>query len=265
VRGRILKDTNSGPGIVTIEGVQHPFTLANVWKSDIAPTSNMVVEVEMHDGVIASMTAVPDSQLAKEQANVAVDYAKKTGLAFASAAVNKFGFPFIAAMALIAISCLYLDVMTVQLTETYSVQMSFWQVMKLLNGGTKIASYVQPSTAGVYGVIFWAALALPFLPYVWKNPKGELGAAAPLLLIMLTVFLIYIGIRDHAMATASAAREVSTLFGGSRNLGVDADIQARITESLINAIHARSGFYVALISSGYLAFKGVINYLAKKA
>ena len=43
-RGRILRDTNAGPGIVSLDGKQFSFTLETLWMSDIPPRPGMVVE-----------------------------------------------------------------------------------------------------------------------------------------------------------------------------------------------------------------------------
>lgn len=43
-RGRILRDTDAGPGVVTIDGKQHSFT-QNMWTADIPPRAGMTVTV----------------------------------------------------------------------------------------------------------------------------------------------------------------------------------------------------------------------------
>ena len=44
-RGRILRDTNSGPGLLAVNGKQYTFTLEDMWQSEVPPRPGMVVEV----------------------------------------------------------------------------------------------------------------------------------------------------------------------------------------------------------------------------
>ena len=42
-RGRILRDTSTGDGLVYVDGKQYPFGLGNIWKSEIPPKINAVI------------------------------------------------------------------------------------------------------------------------------------------------------------------------------------------------------------------------------
>ena len=48
-RGRILRDTTTGEGLVFVDGNQHAFRLEGMWKSEYAPKVNMTVDVEFDD------------------------------------------------------------------------------------------------------------------------------------------------------------------------------------------------------------------------
>jgi hypothetical protein len=79
-RGKILRDPHVGPGLLMLEGQQHQFFLEGVWKSDVPPKTGLVVEVELDSlGKVVAITAVPESQIAKEQAELALAAAKKKG------------------------------------------------------------------------------------------------------------------------------------------------------------------------------------------
>jgi len=74
-RGRILRDPLSGPGLLMVEGQQYPFSLEGIWRSEAPPTTGMVVDVEFDaSSQITAVSAVAESQLAKEQAEVALKY-----------------------------------------------------------------------------------------------------------------------------------------------------------------------------------------------
>ena len=84
-RGKVLRDTSAGPGLLMVEGQQYPFALEGVWKSEVAPRSGLVVVVEFDQGgQIVAIIAVPESQLAKEQAEAVMTVAKEKGAALAS-------------------------------------------------------------------------------------------------------------------------------------------------------------------------------------
>ena len=68
-RGKVLRDTTLGPGLLMVEGQQYRFSLEHVWKSEVPPKPGMAVDVEVDTkGVVHSINVVPGSQLAQEQA-----------------------------------------------------------------------------------------------------------------------------------------------------------------------------------------------------
>src|SRR5689334_18345042 len=93
-RGKVLRDAHTGPGLLMVEGQQYPFVLEGVWRSEVPAKPGLVVEVEFDpQGNIAGITAVPESQLAKEQAEAALAVARQRGSQLGSAMVAKFGAP----------------------------------------------------------------------------------------------------------------------------------------------------------------------------
>ncbi len=68
-RGKVLRDPYRGPGLLMVEGQQYPFLLESVWKSDGPPKPGLPVDIEFgQSGQILAITVVPESQLAKEEA-----------------------------------------------------------------------------------------------------------------------------------------------------------------------------------------------------
>ena len=67
-RGRILRDTNAGPGVLTINGKQHSFTLDEMWTSDVPPRTGMVVDVMCDEqGTPLTLNAVPEPDSVRGQ------------------------------------------------------------------------------------------------------------------------------------------------------------------------------------------------------
>jgi hypothetical protein len=48
-KGRVLRDTSAGEGLVFVEGNQYPFRLEGMWRSEYAPKTNMAVDVDFDD------------------------------------------------------------------------------------------------------------------------------------------------------------------------------------------------------------------------
>src|SRR6266700_5569298 len=77
-RGKVLRDPLAGPGLLMVEGQQYPFVLDGIWRSAVPASAGLAVDVDFDSqGSIRGITAVPDSQLAKEQAEVALTAAKE--------------------------------------------------------------------------------------------------------------------------------------------------------------------------------------------
>ena len=97
-RGRIQRDTSVGDGVLAVEGVQYAFKLERMWRSEMPPRIGMLVEVTFDaQGAPESIVAVPDSQIAKEQAEQALASAKQHGTAFAGTVKSRFAIPVLVA------------------------------------------------------------------------------------------------------------------------------------------------------------------------
>jgi len=58
-RGKVLRDATTGTGLLILEGQQYPFSLNDLWKSDMPPKAGMVVEAEFNrDGKIVAIRTV---------------------------------------------------------------------------------------------------------------------------------------------------------------------------------------------------------------
>ncbi len=72
-RGRILRDTNIGAGLLTVDGTQYTFSLEGMWKSDVPPRIGMPVDVNFDQaGVPETVYAVSDAQVARDHTETAL-------------------------------------------------------------------------------------------------------------------------------------------------------------------------------------------------
>jgi hypothetical protein len=253
-RGTILRDANAGPGLVTVDGQQHQFNLEGVWKSAVPPKPNMQVDVDFGpDGTISSLTAVSESQIAKEQAEVVMAAARDKSKAVATAAVAKFGLPTLIATGLLIVGWFVLNTAVIQ-SPVGNLNYSFWQVLGYVNAGGAMQAIMQGGgaspSAGIYGLLAILALAGPFVHYFWKDKRAVLGGLLPLL-FMLVIWLM--------------ARNEITNVGGVDTTGVPADVLKQMRDQALAAVSLGLGAYLSLLVGLYFAAISLKSFLVSGA
>lgn len=263
-RGKVLRDTNSGPGLLTINETQYPFSLEGVWKSETAPKPNMAVDVELDDaGSIVAIRAVNESQLAKEQADKALGAAKDQGAKLAAGLVASFGVPKLVAASLLIVGWFFLNTVSINVMSSTKVGLTFWQILSVLNSpeGALAALGGGGGSAGIYGVLAIVALLGPFVHFFWKDARANLCGVLPLLLMLFVCIMVYVGITD----SVKQAQGVASAFGGLQAQKYSANIAAEMTKEAMRAISIGLGAYLSIGVSLYFAGNGVFKYLAAKA
>jgi len=65
-RGKILRDTTTGPGLLILEGQQFSFSVPGTWRSKQPPAPGMSVEVEFGSaGEILAIQPISEIQIAR--------------------------------------------------------------------------------------------------------------------------------------------------------------------------------------------------------
>ncbi len=251
-RGKVLRDPHAGPGLLMVEGQQYPFSLEGVWKSEVPPKPGLVVDVAFDAaGAITSIAAVPESQLAKEQAEAALAVAKEKGGKIFGEVVAKTGMPNLIAGLLLVIGWFFLTTVSVQIPFLGKLEYTFWQVLGLLNTSNLMDAMDQnrhPS-AGFYGFLAIVALAGPFVQYFWKDKRAVLGGVAPLL------FMVIVWI----MARSS----IHSAFSGG---GADAEnIGQQMQDEAMKAVSMGLGVYLSVLVSLYFSGISIKKFLAARA
>ncbi len=249
-RGKILRDPTHGPGLVVVDGQQYTFALEGNWKSSSLPQPGVVVDVEFGpDGAISSVSAVAESQLAKEQAEQALSAAKEKGAAFASSAVAQFGLPTLIATGLVFIGWFFLATVSYNTGFAGKIEFTFWHVLALLNSSNlmdTIQSAQGNGSAGFYGFLAVVALVGPFLSAVWKDKRAALGGLLPVLFMFLVAILV-----KHSLSSATAA--------------MPSEFASEMSKEISKQISVGMGAYLSLLASLYLGFMSVKKFLAAKA
>jgi hypothetical protein len=252
-RGKILRDANLGPGLLIVEGQQHQFALEGVWKSPVPAKPGLVVDVEFDAvGKVSGITAVPDSQLAKEQAEVALAAAKAQGGKIFGQIVAKVGMPNLVAGLVLLISWFWLTAASINIPFGGKFEFTFWQVLGFLNANNILDVMERnghPST-GMYGLFAVVCLAGPFVQYFWKDKRAALGGLLPLL------FMIIVGLMVRSSINSAMGPAAS---------GSYAEMQQQAQDEMMKAISIGMGIYLSVLASLYFAGVGLKNYLAGKA
>lgn len=239
-RGKVLRDPHVGPGLLMLEGQQHQFVLEGVWRSDVPPKPGMVVDVDLDSlGEVVGITAVPESQIAKEQAELALAAAKKKSAALASSVVARFGVSQLGAAGLLILSWFSLTAISVQSPFLGKFDFSFWQLLGFLNADSLVHSLEQHAdpSAGIYGFLALLALAGPFVRYFWNDKRAVLGGLLPL------VFMVGVGILMRANIQSSFGPPLNVRYG----------MQRQLQEEITKAISLGFGAYTSIAVSFYFA------------
>ncbi len=263
-RGKILRDTNTGPGLLSSDGTQHPFSLETHWKSDLPPKVGMVVDVTLDGaGSLAAVMPVAESQLAREQAELAMQAAKARGGALAASLRARFGLATLFAMTVLLLGWFVLNSITVQLSSHYSTGMSFWKLLGVLNApdGLIDAFNGGSSGSGIYGFMCVVALVAPLAPQVWNDRRAHLGGVLPLAFMLFVALMIYLGINDGLKQAQGAAG----FLGGAQAARMAESLGSMMLQNALRAISIGAGVYLSLLASLFLAGRGAMKFLAAKA
>lgn len=252
-RGTIMRDPSAGPGLVMVQGQQFQFALEGIWRTETLPRAGLVVDVDFDPaGQVSGITPVPDGKLAKEQAEVALEFAREKGAALASGLVARFGVPRLIAAAALVLGWFLLSSVSIDAGFVGQMKFTFWQVLGLVNVSSPLEAIGRgggPST-GLYGPVALVCLAGPFLTYFWKDARAHLGGLLPLAL-MLIVALIVAGKLSSALGVPADA--------------MYADMQRQARAEAMKAISIGAGAYLSMLASLYFAATGLKGYLVRRA
>ncbi|WP_263376049.1 hypothetical protein [Granulicella aggregans] len=251
-RGRVLRDTNIGPGLLTVEGKQYSFLLEGMWRSEVSPRPGMTVDVNFDsDGAPAEVFAVSESQIAKEQAQRAFSGALRHGEALGGAVTGAIGASVagglkrrlgpltIAAEVILLLAFFVLP--DLRVGGFVSRALSGWDAIGL---GPQTQMTNDRGFLSLLAIVcLLAPLAIPFLKQTWARWLN----AAPVAFLLVACIVV-----DSQMhSAASAAGNMGEELGGAA--GREMAGQFGLTYSLA------VGAYLALICAIYLltrAFKG---------
>lgn len=263
-RGKIMRDTNAGPGIVFVNGEQKTFTLETHWKSSSPPKVGSIVDIELDEqGNAATVTLVDEAAIAKEQAQKALNFASKNSKQYLGILVARVGAPTLIAVGLLAVAWLYFAAITIQISGTYRESISFYDVLKLVNTGGSLEGIgsLKYSGAGFFGFLMYMVILAPVASHFHSNKYLQLGYCAPLLFWVGIGLTVYFSIRSKV----SAAQGMAAGFFGQKASEMADQMVAQMISMTLKAISMGLGFYISAVVVTYLAAIGVKKYLVSTA
>jgi hypothetical protein len=151
------------------------------------------VELELgQDGTVCSLAAVPESQLAREHAERALNVAREKGSALAASAVAQIGMPTLVAMGVLVLGWFFLNALTYDAGVIGRLDFTFWQILGFLNssdGFDRLLSVRDGNNPGIYGLMGWMALAGPFVGAFRDGKRAALGGLLPIAFMLLVAVL----------------------------------------------------------------------------
>ncbi len=185
-RGKVLRGTGSGPGLLTVSARQYTFVLEGMWQSEEPPQPGMTVDVDFDaDGAPIAIRAISDNQLAKEQAAASLADAREKGGRLATSIVDRFGKSSLIAEGLLILGWFYLPLLTVRAPFGGEVQSrTLWQILGIVSASDPMVAISGAGdgggSSGLYGILGIIALAGPFISFFWKDRRAVLGNLLPL-------------------------------------------------------------------------------------
>jgi hypothetical protein len=261
LRGTIVKTPDSSPGLLVVEGQQKNFTLERVWKSPVAPSLNMAVDVELDAvGSITGLTAVDPQRAAREKLERIGGAAQMRGKEAAvmaqqgvGALVARMGKVALAATVVLWIAWFFMPFLTVgQIVGARAI--TFWDFLAL-----ELTNEVAPlqlvlRSHGLLSILGLAALAAPFAAPFVRRPRAKFLYAMPLAYLILVAVAVLWNC-NHAIGEAAdiAKRSVTFVPGNpqwnemqARNMQGVAD---RLQQSLLNSVSIGYGAFALVIAS----------------
>ncbi len=254
-RGKILRDTNGGPGLLTVEGKQLVFTLENMWTSDIPPRAGMTVEVFFgSDGLPVTVRAIPESQIAREQAEETLAGVKKRGQELTRETFRRFGVGTVVGVLGLLAGWFLLTTVSIK-DGPPELNFTFWNLLGFVNNGQALAGMgfggaAGTPSGGVWDLLLLAALAGPLISFFWPDRRAHLAGLLPAVLMVLAFAVL----RSHVISSVATAN----IYLGNR-------AGSEILHVFLQHVTFGLGLYVAVLSSLYFAVIGAKRFLSASA
>lgn len=248
LRGNILQyDPSTGTGLIVVAGAQHSFALSS-WSGSLAPAVNQAILFDSSQNKVSPVSdevlRQESNQLMKENLTRVGDQLGDTSKVFADNVMNVIGKD-----ALIAYGCYIVA----------AIWLNFAKVNFFVNIGGSLYDLLKVVDTGIssnYRLLLYISFLSFLLPVVWKkDDRAWWSFFAPLAMTVGVVLVSYLKIQEAVDATQQSFGQLQGMFGGQA--------QKAPTISFWSVINFGMGFYVAVLSSAYLAWFGYREFLIR--
>ena len=228
-------------GIVTAGGKRYEFDIDH-WQGNVAPATNMTVDVTIDDGELATLTPVSEADLARESLAAMTG----EGSRYAKAIFADVGKDVAIGYGAFLVLALFVSLVSTEGAIDVKVTLA-----DLLSGDMARAALGDGSGRGVLLVLL--ATATIGVPYFWKHRLAPLAFTVPLLFAALALWPLY---REHRRQ--QEALQAMGEFGEAMSRMAD---EMGAQTSAFDTIGMGAWLLVATVI--FLAFKGVVRYMAR--
>lgn len=274
-RGKILRDTNAGPGLIFLDGKQLTFTLENHWKSADVPKSGATVEVELNqDGEISSVYLVDETQIAKEKAEKAFELAKEQSMKAAAIAgthgkvyldvfIQKFGLYNLIAIIGLVISWHFFTFVKID-GGFINLKLTFSEMLKYVNLATSdepnfSVSNVKDLSSGIYGFLMYLVLIGTLAPTFLNHKYINLLYCGPVAYVTALVIGGYVQVSSKI----SDAKQAAVSLGGRSASRFAESILNDALEMILKSFKFGYGFYISMAFALFLFAIGLKKHFNK--
>jgi hypothetical protein len=263
VRGRILRDTNNGIGLLSVDGRQLPFSLEANWLGNIAPVTQMNVDVAIDGtGNVVTVMPVSDKDIAQEKLKaISGDLSSKLQdqIPLMKGYANAVGIPVLVATALLVVSWVWLSLISVRVSASVSQSVTMFDALGLVNMGASLENFGRGGTgsSGIYGFICVLAMLAPLVPTFIKHRFINFCYFAPLAFAAIFAIIAFIKLRSYA----NVARESMGAFGNSAQMS---NMMNAMMDQIMAALSIGFGTYLSVAVALYLAAHGGMKILANR-
>jgi hypothetical protein len=171
------------------------------------------VELGLQDSV-QGITVVPESQLAREQAEAGTSAATQNRPPSDPRPARGTLIQF-AAAGLLAAAWFFLTAVNLAVPFPGKFELTFWQILAFLNSGTvpELLDAHGNSGSGLYGVAAIVALAMPFLHRFWKSRLSLLGGLFPLMFMIAVAITFRRSVENIKTISVDLGTYLSILIG----------------------------------------------------
>ena len=240
MRGNIIL-WSGDHGIVTAGGKRYEFDIDH-WQGNVAPATNMTVDVTIDDGQLVTLTPVSEADLARESLAAMTG----EGSRYAKAIFADVGKDVVIGYGAFLLIALFVSLVSTEGPVDLNVTLA-----DLLSGDIARAALGGSSGRGVLLVL--VATATIALPYFGKHKLAPIAFAVPLFVTALALWPLY---REHRRQ--QEAVEALGEFGAEMSRMAE---QMGVQTSAFDTIGFGAWLLVATVI--FLAFKGIMRYLAR--